>query len=360
MKYMKSKPVAIAVMVAAILLAVLIGQVKKPLITVPDGGPALNEGLSTGHLAQYVVDGAKLLSAKTEDAISLYNANWDELTGSIMAVVTVKSTDFGAEDAAWAWAQELELGENDAILLIDQGSGTYSVVASGTFYDRIAGQSASFVDGCLYEGVNSGNYDAAALNLFAQVHLLFDGAQSHSSAGGVFSAALGIILLILALWLVFHLIDEMRFSSWYGRYGAAKTPTVVFRPVLWWHRPGSAWYRTRRERHAGGGSSRPPSGGSPRPPVGGGSVRPRSGGSHTRPRGGSATRSGSFGGTRGGNFGSSSSRGSFGGTRGGSFGGTRSGGSFGGSGRSGSFGSRSGGSFGGRSGGRGGSFGGRR
>lgn len=360
MKFFKNKPVAIAVMVVAIFMAILIGQARKPDVVIPEGGVKLDQTLSTAYFKEYVVDGAKLLSSKTEETISLYNANWDQLSGSIMAVVTVKSTDSGAEDAAWDWAEQLQLGQNDAILLIDEGSGTYSVVASGTFYDRIAAQATSFVDTCLYEHVEKKDYDSAAISLFSQVHLLFDqqGVSSTPSGGsGVLGAVVSVLLLILVLWLVFTVIDEIRYSSWHGRYGSMASPVVVYRPVLWWHRPGTPWFRKKRQSHnRPGGGTRPPSGGGTRPPMGGGSSRPAS-----RPSGGTRTtpRSGSFGGTRGSNFGSSTRSGGFGNSRGGSFG-SSSRGSFGGSTRGGSFGGRSGGSFGGRSGGRGGSFGGRR
>ena len=54
-----------------------------------------------------IVDEANVLSNKTENTLSIYNANWDKLTGSVMAVVTTR--DAGAygtdiEDAAWNWA----------------------------------------------------------------------------------------------------------------------------------------------------------------------------------------------------------------------------------------------------------------
>ena len=104
MKFFKKKGVAIAVMVLAIVLSSAYGIYKRPDVTVPEGGEKLDESLSTAVFEQYVVDQADILSSKTEDAVSLYNANWDQMAGSILAVVTVK-TD-GAEtteDLAWDW-----------------------------------------------------------------------------------------------------------------------------------------------------------------------------------------------------------------------------------------------------------------
>jgi len=354
MKIFKNRAVAILVMVAAIILSSLYGLSKRPEVDLPEGSAKLDESLSTAAFERYIVDQAGLLSGKTEKALSLYNANWDQMAGSIMAVVTVDSTGSGsAEDMAWAWAENLELGENDAILLVCE-SGGYSVVASGRFYDTLSAQPASFVDAAMAEGVQLGDYDGAALELFSQIHLVFSKTSSYSGggAGSVIGAVVPVVILLVVMVVIFSVIDGIRYSGWYGRYGTMAAPPVVYRPILWWHRPGSRWYRRRRTppppRGPRGPGPRPPMGGGPRPPVGGGSARPpRS----TPPRSGSfggGSRGGGFGGSRGGSFG--------GGTRGGSFGG-RSGG-FGGGSRGGSFGGGRGGSFGGGS--RGGGFGGRR
>ena len=389
MKIFKNKAVAILIMVAAIVLSSLYGLSKRPAVEVPEGGAALDASLSTAAFEQYIVDQAGVLSAKTEKSLSLYNANWDRMAGSIMAVVTVKNTSGGAEDAAWDWADQLQLGVNDAILLLDVGSGDYSVAASGTFYDRLDAQSVSFVDACLLEYVQRADYDSGTLNLFGQVHLLF-GAGHTDQTGGVFSivgAIIPIIILLIVLIVLFNIIDGIRYRSWYSRYGGMGVPPVVYRPILWWHRPGTSWYRRRRTPppppRGPGSGPRPPMGNGPRPPMGGGtpprSGTPRSGsfggsgrggdfGSGPRPPRGGGTpprsgtpRSGSFGGSgRGGGFGSGPRPPMGGGTpprsstpRGGSFGGSGRGGSFGGSPRSGSFGGGSrGGGFGGSRGGR--------
>ena len=345
MKLLKSRPFAIIVMIAAITIACIHGVNTRP-IEVPDGAVELDESLSTAYYESFIVDEENVLSSRTEEALSLYNANWDQLAGRIIAVVTEKNVG-NVEDAAWDWAYDLGLGEDDAILLIDTASGEYTVVASGTFYDDFSTQSGSFVDNAMYEGVRKGDYDAAVLELFAQVHL-FHREYSYTSvhAGPI----LLVILLIIVLIFIFSMVDSMRYSRWNARYGSMPTPTVVYRPVLWWHRPGSSWYRRQRAPIAPPPQPpRPPHSGGPRPPVGGSGPRPRpprppmSGGSrptgsyrpptsgHRPTSSGSRPSSGSFGGGRGGNFG---------GSRGGSFGGGSRGGSFGGGSRGGGFGGR--------------------
>lgn len=347
MKLLKNKAFAALVLIAAIALSSLYGLSKRPQVEVPEGGAALDDSLSTAYLSAYLVDEAGVLSAGTEKSVLLYNANWDKLSRGILAVVTTRGTASlgGIEEAAWTWAEDLLLGENDAILLIDAGAEDYRLVASGTFYDLLAAQSASFVDACMAGYVQQRDYNGGVLNLMGQLHLL-QGSGAHSSGGGAFgiiAALIPIFVLLIFLIVVFTMLDSLRYSGWYGRYGGMPVPPVVYRPILWWHRPGSRWYRRRcapPPPHHRGPGPRPPMGGGPggpRPPMGGGPrpPRPPMGGGFTPPRSGSfggGSRGGGFGGPRSGSFG--------GGSRGGGFGGGSRGGSFGGGGRGGGFGGR--------------------
>lgn len=363
MKLLKNRAFAALVLIAAITLSSLYGLSQKPLVEVPEGGAPLNEDLSTAGFEWLIVDEAGVLSGRTEKNLSLYNANWDKAAGSVMAVVTVAdASPYGSdiEDAAWNWAGELELGENDAILLIDAGRTDAYLVSSGRFADRFNGAEGQYVRSCLSGPAASGKWDEGVLALFAETHLLFD-TRSQSGGGSLLVSLLPAILLLIVLLVVFSWIDSLRYSSWYGRYGTMSVPTVVYRPIFWWHRPGSRWYRRRQmppppppPRGPRGPGPRPPMGGGPRPPMGGGPRPPVSGGPRpprpTPPRtgGGGFNRGGGFGGgsvggggfSRGGGFGGGrSGGGSFGGSRGGGFGGgSRGGGGFGGGSRGGGFG----------------------
>ena len=347
MKVLKKKGVAIAIMVAAILLSSLYGLSRRPQVEIPTGGTALDESLSTAAFAPYVADRAGVLSASQEEAICLYNANWDRLVGGILAVVTVDEAGGDREDAAYDWADSLELGSDDAILLMAVADSNYTVVASGAFYDRLAAQSAGFVDSAMAESFAAGDYGGAALALFGQLHVLIsqETAYRGPSAGSAVFSILSIVILLAVLIAVFSILDGIRYSAWNARYGAMGVPPVVYRPILWWHRPDSVWYRRRRTPPPPPGprGPRPPRGpgGGPHAPMGGGSRPPRSGSFGGGSRGGSfgGGRGGSFGGGRSGGFGGGGRGGSFGGGRGGSFGGGRSGG-FGGGGRGGGFGGR--------------------
>ena len=157
---------------------------------------------------------------------------------------------------------------------MDAGAGDYSLVASGRFYDLLAGQPASFVDTALYDSARTGAYDAGVETLFGALHVVMSDTYAARGGSGGASALVGIVLLVVVLVVVFSVVDGIRYSLWFGRYGHMGVPPVVYRPILWWHRPGSAWYRRRRNPPPRG--PRGPGGfGGSRPPMGGGRpVRP--------------------------------------------------------------------------------------
>lgn len=327
MKLLKSRGFAAAVMVLAIVLSSLYGLSRRPRVETPSGGRELDKNISTGAMEQYIVDRAGILSDKTEKALALYNANWDRWEGSILAVVTVDAPADSVEDAAYQWADTLQLGANDAILLLDPEGRDAALVASGRFYDAM-GDPVQYINLYLYDDFMAEAYDQGVLNLFAHIHLLF-GTES-SSGGGVWilGAFWPAVLALVVLLVFFSALDRVRHTAWRRRYGGMGMPPVVFRPILWWHRPGSRWYRRRMAPPP------PPPPRQPPPPPGGGSFGGFGGGfSGSRPRSGG----GSFG-SRGGGFGGRSGGGSFGGGRGGGFGGRSGGGGFGG--RGGGFGGR--------------------
>lgn len=338
MKFFQKRGVAVVVLILAIIASSAWGIYKAPAITEDVDGEKLDTSLSTAAYSQYVRDEADMLSGKTEEAVDLYNANWDQLFGSILAVVTLDTAD-DLDAAAWEWAGTLQLGESDAILVLAEAQQDYYVLASGRFYDLLNELSASFVDSCMADGAQKGNFDAAIQLLCASLHTELSARYAASSE--MSGTAVRFIMLLIVLFVIWIMLDRVRYKRYRRRYlmPGMGTPSVVYRPIFW-GRPRRR--RAPRPPHPPRGP-RPPQGGGfggPRPPMGGGARPPRSGSSR-RPSGSS--------------FGTGSRSGGFGGSRGGSFGGSRSGG-FGGSSRGGFGGGRSGG-FGG---GRGGGFGGKR
>lgn len=339
MKFFQKRGVAIAVLILAIVASSAWGLHKAPAVSTPEGGEKLDPSLSAAAFTQYVRDDAGVLSDKTEEAIGLYNANWDKMFGSIMAVVTTESAN-DIENAAYDYAIEMQLAENEAILVIAKQQQDYYLLASGDFYDLLSGLSQSFVASCMADNVQKGDYDAAVRSLCAALHVELS-QQYQQSEAALDEAANGVmfIMILVIFFVLWIMLDGMRYRRYRRRYmmPGMGVPTVMYHPIFWGRRPPRG--------------PRPPQGG-PRPPRSGSS----SGGNRRppqQPRRPSGSSGSSFGG-----FGSSGRGGSFGSGNFGGFGGSSRGGGFGGGGsRGGGFG---GGRSGGFGGGRGGGFGGRR
>ena len=338
MKFFQKRGVAIAVLILAILASGAWGLHKAPVVSTPEGGEKLNPSLSTAAFTQYVRDEADILSDKTEEAVGLYNANWDKMFGSIMAVVTVQSSD-DLENTAYDYADTMQLGTNDAILVIAEQQQNYYVVASGNFYDLLNGLSYSFVDSYMAGDVQKGDYNAAVQELCSQLHVeLSRQYRQDQTAQNDAGTAVLFILLLIVIFVIWIMLDRMRYNRYRRRYmmPGMGIPTVVYHPIFWGRRPPRG---PRPPRPPRSGGPRPPQGG-PRPPYSGGP----SGGNRRPPQpprwpSGSGNSFGGFGGGRGGGFSGGSFGGFGGGSRGGGFGGGHSGG-FGGGGRGGGFGGR--------------------
>ena len=338
MKFFQKRGVAIAVLILAIVASSAWGLHKAPAVSTPEGGEKLDPSLSAAAFTQYVRDDAGVLSDKTEEAIGLYNANWDKMFGSIMAVVTTESAN-DIENAAYDYAIEMQHAENDAILVIAKQQQDYYLLASGEFYDLLSGLSQSFVASCMADNVQKGDYDAAVCSLCAALHVELS-QQYQQSEAALDEAANGVmfIMILIIFFVLWIMLDGMRYRRYRRRYmmPGMGVPTVMYHPIFWGRRPPRG--------------PRPPRSGGPRPPQGGssgGNRRPPQ--QPRRPSGSSGSSFGGFGSSgRGGSFGSGNFGGFGGSSRGGGFGGGGSrGGGFGG-GRSGGFGGGRGGGFGGR------------
>ena len=329
MKFFQKRGVAIVVLILAIVASSAWGLHKAPAVSTPEGGEKLDPSLSAAAFTQYVRDEADILSDKTEEAVGLYNANWDKMFGSIMAVVTVQSSD-NLENTAYDYADTMQLGSNDAILVIAKQQQDYYLVASGDFYDLLSGLSQSFVASCMESGVQKSDYDAAVQELCSQLHVELSQQYQQSEAALDEAASRVMFIMILIIFFILWIaLDGMRYRR--------RPPRGPRPPRSGGPRPPQGGPRPPRSGSSSGGNRRPPQ--QPRRPSGGSGNSFGGFGSSGRGGGFGSGNFGGFGGSsRGGGFGGGGSFGGFGGSRGGGFGGGRSGG-FGG-GRGGGFGGR--------------------
>lgn len=321
----KSYAVAWVVLIVAIVAAVAMGQVRK------------NQGPRS--YAQFVRDEAGVLNVAAEERLTGYNTDWDRRYHSMVAFVSVDRVNGDPVDYAYDLSAELGLGDNSALLLVIKGEDGYRFVWGANFDVLMTGSSANRLEACLSEG----SWQDCALRFYAEMDRVYanyfgDGEGFESGGIRAGAAIFMVILLLVVVFLALSAIERSRYNAYRTQYYGVLNPPVVFQPIFFWHRPGSAWYR----RHWA--PPPPPRPRPPRPPQ-----PPRGGGGFSGSSRGSGFSGGSsLGGSRGSGF-SGSSRGS-GFSRGGSFGGSRGGGFSRGGG--GSFGGSRGG--GGRSGGLGG------
>lgn len=298
MKLLGKRSTALVLAVIMIALAVGLGQWKArrsqpPVDTGTETGLELDTSLPAQAYTNWLWDEAQVLSDETEHWLCLYNANWDQRYGSLVAVAAVSSVEGNLEEYAYSLGNEIGLGQSDALLVMDI-AGQDCWLATGNQFDTMlsGSQISAYLDQYLADDFFAGKYDDGVLKLFSALNEKYYsdfGAGQGADPSGYESRSTVSILawtltLLIVLILLFTIVDSMRYSAYHRKYYGMATPPVIFRPILFWHGPGYGWYRRRWNR--------PPP---PPPPPGGG---PRGPGGF-----GGSSRGGGFGGSRGGGFG---------------------------------------------------------
>ena len=347
MKILQKTGVAVVLTAVMIAAAVGIGRWRGAQAeAVPPPSSDLDVTLDTGAYANWISDGADVLTPAQEEQIALYNANWVERYDSLIAVATVPSLSENIADYAYDLGTEIQLASADGILVVNAGNGD-CYLAVGPDYPMTDQQVSSCLDRYLYEDAMAGNFGTGVLKLLDGINQFYVDNYglgylentSQSYGGRTMGETVGAVVLLLVIFLVIaSILDSMRYTAYRQRYYGVVNPPYMFRPILFWHGPGWGWYRRRWRRP-------PPPPPPPRGPRGpGGPGGGFSGFNGFRGPGGSGSRGGGFsGGARGGGFSRGGGFGGFGGSRGGGFGGGPRGGGFS---RGGGFGGGRGGGFG--------------
>ncbi len=331
MKFFEKRGVALVVLVLTIAAAVCIGQSRKDSFIANKATELLPV-----QYQSWICDDAGLLSEQTKQTVSDYNSSWDEKYYAVVAVATIdRLTGWDAEDYAAKLGEAWGLGSNDMILLLVE-NGDWQVYCGDSVGYTMTDTQQNKLRQAIETTYYSGDFDNAVTAFFRQADVFYAqaGLNSGSSGGEGWYApsapaseggtSLGaVVMLIIAIFVVWMLLDAVRYSRYRRRY-IVGAPVNVVRPVyypIFWGRHFAPPHPPRQPRPPRGGG-RPPMGGgfgggaprAPRPPR---SNRP-SGGSFGGFGGGSRSGGSRGGGFGGGGFGGGS-RG--GGSRGGGFGG---------------------------------------
>lgn len=322
MKLSTNRVVGVIAVVLAIVAAVALGQVRKEHFLNKEPTDLLSV-----EYRQWICDEADLLNKATEQTVEQYNAAWDEQHYAVVAVATLERLNgWNSEDYAAALGQQWGLGENDMILvLVENGDwqvyvGDYVGAMMEDYQQQKLRQA---IDAPYYEG----DFDGAVTAFFRQADVFYGQLDpSHKSSAGYGDTGwyapvdhgkepgggiAGVIFFILLIFVVWVLLDRVRYNRYRRRYVRPGIIGVIaprYYPIFW----GRSLYRPARPRPV----TPPPAGGAYRP----GYSRPAQSRpvQSSRPMGGGFNGGGFSGGRRssGGfksNGGSRSSRGGFGG-----------------------------------------------
>ncbi len=317
MKFYQKRGFAMVVLILAIIGSGVYGISKKP--AAPPEVSYYN----------WICDQAGLLDQETRQTIQDYNTAWNKQYYAVVAVAAVDDIrGWKPEDYARELGAKWGLGANDMLLLLVKG-GDWYVACGDDLADQMTDTQQTKLKTALDTPYYAGDYSQAAVDFFRQSDVVLaqtlgqSGShqqpaqkrewQQPSAASGV--SVSGVVLLIVGIFVIWSLLDRMRYNRYRRRPVVAGGP--VYYPIFWGRRP-----RAPRPPRGPGG----PMGGGPRPPRSASPRSPRSSG--PRPGNYSRSSSGGFGGgSRSGGFGNRGGFGgggrSSGGSRGGGFGGGR-------------------------------------
>ena len=255
MKFFQKTWVAWLLTAVMIVAAIGIGLTKtaqRAPEPAPSASTGLDTGLSTQKVQKFLWDGADLLSAAAEGQLNLYNANWDYRYNSVVALVTtpdpVSDLDFFAQNQGL----DMGLGEGDAILAISSHDWSYTLFYGSDFSTILTNRVISDLDGILARQIDESSLLSfyAALNEVYQSNFGLGNAEpspfpGYSSGGSRVSAVILLVVILIIMVAVISALDRMRYDAYRRQYYGVPTPPVIFRPILFWHGPGTSWYRRR-------------------------------------------------------------------------------------------------------------------
>lgn len=266
MKLSTNRVVGIIAVVLAIVAAVALGQVRKDHFL----SKSPTELLEVEY-RQWICDEAKLLDDATVKTVEQYNEAWDEKYYAVVAVASVeRMVGWNETDYAAALGQKWGLGENDMILVLVE-DGDWQVYMG----DYVGAMMQDYQQQKLVQALDSayydGDFDGAVTAFFRQCDVFYGQIDPAHKSGAYYGGdwyapvehgkeagggIVGVIFLILAIFVVWVLLDRVRYTRYRRRYILPGIVAPVgYYPIFW----GRSLYRPARPRPV-----------APPPPMGGG------------------------------------------------------------------------------------------
>lgn len=269
MKFFRKTSVAILLAVLIVALCCVWGY-SRVYDDLPQGGEnTTHQSAGESNLNYYINrldDKADLFSMTTVDAIARQNLILDNRYSALLAIKTVSHTNgLPLKDFAEQAYEGLELRERDMFLVLDKNSqGWYLIYGGGlTDYANLDNSLQSLFARYLGVGFFRGESDDNILHLMdgidtwlkqhipvnestEQSIFPLDGAVKVITIGaiatGIFFTLLANIWWIILLVVILTLVDRRRLERYLAKNPIGTFPPAPFRPILFWHHPGSRWY----------------------------------------------------------------------------------------------------------------------
>ena len=163
MEFFKKRGVALAVLVAAIVGAVFIGQSRKAGFIAKEP-----TALADVKYQSWICDEAGLLSETTKQTILDYNASWDQKYYAIVAVASIDHlTGWDGQTYAAKLGEAWGLGRNDMILLLVK-DGDWQVYCGDDVGYAMTDTQQSKLRQAIETTYYSGDFDGAVTAFFRQ------------------------------------------------------------------------------------------------------------------------------------------------------------------------------------------------
>ena len=314
MKFLKNRKLGWALVIVAAVCAVVIGQLRRPAEL-----PKVSFQSATAS-GEWIADDAKLLDSASKSTVNEYNGRWNEAHRAIVAVATMKNIrGWTMKDAACQLGNNWGLGGKDMLLLMVPGEDYY-VACGDDVLSAMTDTQQDQLKRAVEQKYYAGDYSAAAVAFFRQADVVidqmfrYDQSTSYIDAYGDWESGRsgirvgGIILLLLGFFLVWVLLDRIRYRRYQRRSTVVVgTPRVVhyYYPIFWGRTrapsppPAPRPVHPAPVQHSGGYTSRPSSPARPSAPRRPASSARPGGSGHNRPSGGSFGHGGFSGGKRG-------------------------------------------------------------
>ncbi len=285
-KLFQNPIVAWGVLILAVVLGIIIGAIRKPGFEAKNNAKRPTELLKVERY-DWVNDSANMLSDATEATIARYNTEWNDRYYSVVAVATVpKLNGWTEKDYAAALGEKWTLGAGDMLLLLVR-NGDWYVACGDNVLNTMTDTQETNLKKAIDEPYYKKNYDEAVVEFFRQADVFY--AQAGVSGGGSYSDdqadwqtakpaksgsgvnILGVILLIGGIFLVWAIIDRVRYGRYQRRMAVNPVHSVSYYPIFWgrpartvvssqtgtYHRP-SQTYRPSGAYHSNTQQARPP------------------------------------------------------------------------------------------------------